>query len=643
MRRAIRRLDSLVVSRVAAGEVIERPASAVKELLENALDAAATRITVFLEEGGRRSLVVEDDGLGIPREELPLAVERYATSKLITVDDLGRIETLGYRGEALASLAAVARLEIRSRERGRPGGKGGILRVSEGQILFEGEVSCPEGTRVQVEDLFFNLPVRRKFLKSAAGEVRRVATVLREYALAYPDVSFLLFSDGRRLFASSGDGRRDLLLGQIWGSAPSLRTRCLRVDASTAELWFQPLPGASRAEIISFVNGRRFVDGAVRAALAQSGGGGNWLVLLSLPPEEVDVNVHPAKTEVRFRNAGQVFRLIRSAAEELRLAPEVFLGDGAERTLRGDAERPFAQASMMGAFRKERRDRDGAIHSPRSFYGNCVDSRFVQDEDVRCSGKETKEAPVSFDAGGTEVSKRFRTASPAPTHALFLPIASVPGVFSKDEQELEPQNLEEQERARVEQFALLGRMRAGYVLVEDEKGLLLVDPHAAQERVHYEKIRRLAREGTRRQPLSLPLALPPSLALRVEERREALEELGFAFLLDEGMLLLAEVPVCLGDEKISPIPLLRGTLEVLEAAEGDEDGRAEEPRSPLWRVWATMACKRSVKLGDALDERELFALLNALFACEEPETCPHGRPTLLRLSRSALERFFGRA
>lgn len=642
MRTSIRRLEALVASRVAAGEVIERPASAVKELLENALDAAATRISVFLEEGGRRSLVVEDDGLGIPREELPLAVERYATSKLATVDDLEHIATLGYRGEALASLAAVARLEIRSRERGRSG-EGGILRVAEGKILFEGEVSCPEGTRVQVEDLFFNLPARRKFLKSAAGEVRRVATVLREYALAYPGVSFLLFSDGRRLFASSGDGRRDLLLGQIWGPAPPLRMRRLRVDPSAAELWFQPLPGASRVEVISFVNGRRFADGAVRAALAQGGSGGNWLVLLSVPPEEVDVNIHPAKTEVRFRNAGQVFRLLRSAAEGLRLAPEVPLGGGTEWIPGADVERPFPESSAADVFRKGLRNEDGATHSPWRRYDDDPDSGFDQGEGVRRSDRE--------------VSERFRAASPVAGQALFLPAGPATGVFPEREPRSEPPELEEPEGLRAKhsvsakpgahppaeagRFSLLGRMRAGYVLVEDQEGLLLVDPHAAQERVHYEKIRRLARGGTRRQPLALPPALPPSLALRAEERREALEELGFAFLHDEGILLLAEVPFCLGDEGVPPVPLLRGTLEALDAAEGD--GGAGDPRSPLWRVWATMACKRSVKLGDALDERELFALLDALFACEEPEACPHGRPTLLRLSRSALERFFGRA
>jgi DNA mismatch repair protein MutL len=635
MRVAIRRLEALVASRVAAGEVIERPASAVKELLENALDAAATRIAVFLEEGGRRSLVVEDDGLGIPREELPLAVERYATSKLTTVDDLERIATLGYRGEALASLAAVARLEIRSRERGRSG-EGGILRIAEGKILFKGEVSCPEGTRVQVEDLFFNLPARRKFLKSAAGEVRRVATVLREYALAYPGVSFLLFSDGRRLFASSGDGRRDLLLGQIWGPSPPLRMRRLRMDSSAAELWFQPLPGASRAEVISFVNGRRFADRAVRAALAQ-GGGGNWLVLLSLPPEEVDVNIHPAKTEVRFRNAGQVFRLLRSAAEGFRFAPEVPLDGGAEWVSGTNAERAFSESSTADVFRKGLRNEDGATHSPWRWYDDPY-SGLGQGEGVRRSDRE--------------VPERFRVASPVAGHLLSLPVESAPGLFPERKPELEepeghraeqseskkPSSLPSAEAGR---FSLLGRMRAGYVLVEDQDGLLLVDPHAAQERVHYEKIRRLARAGTRRQPLALPPALPPSLALRAEEHREALEELGFAFLHDEGVLLLAEVPFCLGDEGVPPVPLLRGTLEALDAAE--EDGGGGDPCSPLWRVWATMACKRSVTLGDVLDERELFALLDALFACEEPETCPHGRPTLLRLSRFTLERFFGRA
>ncbi|MBQ3763502.1 MAG: ATP-binding protein, partial [Synergistaceae bacterium] len=282
---AIISLPESVWSRIAAGEVVERPASAVKELTENALDAGATRILVLLKDGGRLQITVEDDGSGISFDDLPLALMYHATSKLREVSDLERISTLGYRGEALASLAAVADVEIRSRQSGDE--EGGLIRTHDGKITEHVRAKCSLGTRVTVSNLFSGLPARRKFLKSASGELRRAAVFLREYAVCNPSVSFRLEHDGKEIFSTEGSGDRKRVISKIWPEGAEIQTVKIISEHMRLECWFQSRAGISgRGDVMSFVNGRAVNDPVIKSAVATAARelSGNWALFFTLEP-----------------------------------------------------------------------------------------------------------------------------------------------------------------------------------------------------------------------------------------------------------------------------------------------------------------------------------------------------------------------
>lgn len=325
---AIRRLEQSVASRIAAGEVIERPFSAAKEMIENCIDAGAKNISVALEDGGKAMMIVEDDGAGIDFDDMPLALERYATSKIATLDDLERVRTLGYRGEALSSIAAVSRLEVRSRRTGCDGG--GMIVCEGGEIKAHARIPASPGTRVQICDLFYNMPARRRFLKSAPAETRRVSQIVSDYALARPDIRFRMTSDGRGLLDLGGGMTTDEVLASLWGTESRVVRASLDRTALSADIWWNDMPGSRRVSVTLFVNGRRVQDATVRSALSATGSSiyGEWLVMISLPPEEVDVNIHPTKAEIRFRKSGPIFEIVRSCAEKVLLAGGGFVAAG---------------------------------------------------------------------------------------------------------------------------------------------------------------------------------------------------------------------------------------------------------------------------------------------------------------------------
>ncbi len=579
----IERLDRGVASRIAAGEVVERPVSAAKELLENAIDAGAKNVRIALEQGGKVSLVIEDDGMGIPFDQLPLALERYATSKIRTLEDLERVRTLGYRGEALSSIAAVSRMEIRSRAAGSE--TGGVIRVEGGDVLSCAEIPTAPGTRVQVDDLFYNLPARRKFLKSATAELKRIVQVVQDYALVHPTVRFRLENDGKRLLDLGDAADTHAVLRQVWGEEHrSVHTVATR-ERAAASLWWNNLPGSRRVNVTVFVNGRRVQDPTVRSALNATGASiyGEWIVMLAMPPEEVDVNIHPAKAEVRFRKSGPVFELVRRGAQKLLLQ-----GGG------------FQPAAPEGG-------RDGT--APPAPTLDPWENYVPPPEPVgKKSSMFSYRPPAQTDAG-------------APERTLFDAVETA-----------------EMESAR----KYLGQAQGGYLVFDDHRGLCLVDAHAAHERILYEEIED-AFSGKRieSQTLVLPQELPPAVALNVALHREILSEMGFTFQADEegeeGAPQLASVPAIRGLGRLSPLEMLRSAIRGIE----EEEDPSRRDREVWWR-WARTACRDAIKLGQTLGREEALDLFERLERCRSPYSCPHGRPTTIFLAGDKLRSWFER-
>jgi DNA mismatch repair protein MutL len=611
----IKLLPEGVWSRIAAGEVVERPASAVKEMIENSMDAGARRIRVKLWDGGRVRIVVEDDGTGIAFEELPLALMSHATSKIGGIEDLEAIHTLGYRGEALASLAAVAKVEIRSRPANaavpaEPAG--GSIRAYEGRVFDHVRVNCTPGTRVQVDELFVNLPARRKFLKSGAGELRRVAVTLREYAICRPEVGFALEHDGRPVFSTDGGGDRRRAIEQLWGPEPEILTARSKAGHVEVECWWQPRQG--RNEVTSFVNGRSVTDplikGAVNAAARELTGG--WALFFSVDPSLIDVNIHPAKAEIRFRHPGEVFDAVKEAAARLGAPAPVYVHGG----------RTFSTES--------RRKDESLSFAPATGTTSGSEGWNFKDADAPASSmRRAPESPAGASFYAPRPDKLFgRMAMPE------MPDFGEPRQFLEPERSAgdlaSPLSPLSQDRTEY-----LGQLSSGYLVFDAPEGLAIVDPHAAHERVAFERIQAAAKEGERSQDLLTPVPLPPTLQLEAEEKRELLESAGFVLESVEGGLRLAAVPFPVS-AGLSPEALLRGSLAALR------DGGDGEVTELLWRTWATMACKAAVKATTKLEPEEALALWRDLHLCRQPFFCPHGRPTILKLSAGQLAKHFGR-
>ena len=580
---SITSLDVSIWSRVAAGEVVERPASAVKELIENSLDAQAKRIRVSLKDGGRLKIVVEDDGSGIAFDELPLAIAYHATSKITSLEDLQHIMTLGYRGEALASLVAVADVELRSRQPDSE--SGGIIRTHDGQVTAHIPANCPTGTRVQIDNLFSGLPARRKFLKSAAGELRRCAEFIREYAVCNPDIAFSLEHDGRNIFTSDGAGDRGKVLAQIWDSGVRVQTVSIKTAHTDLECWFQARAALTgRGSTMAFVNGRRVSDPVISKAVGKVSRelAGNWALFFTIEPSLVDVNIHPSKAEVRFRYEGEIFETLTEAAKHLGSPmniPEIF-----SLPLNPEISRPKTpQAPVL------------KNHTPHS-------------------------SPNGWNFGDSPSKILPEQKSPEPVRNLFAVDDStdIPEV-----EESEPE------------IMYLGQSSGGYLIYDNHEAIILVDPHAAHERVNYERIKSQAESSQSVQKLLVPVLLHPTLALETQEYIHELRNAGFEIEDTSQGVELRAIPA-VGTAEIEPEVILRASLQALRTHH-DADTKAV-----LWRTWATMACKASVKLTTELSRAEALRLWRSIHDCEQPNVCPHGRPVMIELKNSDLLKRFGR-
>ncbi len=607
----VRQLSEAVVNRIAAGEVVERPASAVKELVENALDAGARRIDILTDGGGRRLIRVTDDGEGMTRADLALAVERHATSKLAD-DDLVAIRTLGFRGEALPSIGAAARLAITTRHADEP--HAWAIEVDAGVKSDVRPAALGQGTRVDVRDLFYATPARLKFLKSDRTEAEAVRDVVRRLAMSRPDVAFMLSGEERSplhfpavLADSAG---RLMRLGDVLGA--EFRANAVEVVVEREEVrveGFAALPTLTRANSLGqylFVNGRPVRDklllGAVRAAYADYLPRDRHPLLalfVSLPPSEVDVNVHPAKAEVRFRNAGLVRALVVHALKT---------------ALAREATRAATTggAATIAAFRA----------SPQPW---------------RSAAPWRDSATRRRDVGAA-----LRGGFAAPSQSAFAvgaPAADLRSDFDSSAVE----RLEEQSGDDALLDHPLGAARAQvhdtYIVAQTQDGLVVVDQHAAHERIVYERLKEaIAKTGVPRQILLIPeiVELDEADVERLTGHADELSHYGLVIeAFGPGAVALRETPALLGE--IDGAGLIRDLAEHM--GEWDETLPLERR---LMQVASSMACHGSVRAGRRLKPQEMNALLREMERTPNSGQCNHGRPTYVELKLTDIERLFGR-
>jgi len=609
----IRVLPPEVQNQIAAGEVVERPSSVVKELVENSLDAGATTIKVDIRDGGRGEITVQDNGRGMPAEEVPLALTRHATSKLTSVHDLSSMASFGFRGEALPSIASISSCRITSSWSPTPErepDEGTFVQVLHGRITDQGPAAPRRGTRVEIRDLFANVPARLKFLKTPATETRRCADIFARMAMAHPGVDFELSRDGRPLHRFLRDQTLLQRVRVLWPPSvcDGLREFSFsRDDLSVHGLAGSPETAQSRGDrIFLYVNGRPVQDKMLLGALRQAYKGRllsreypQVVLFLDIPAERVDVNVHPAKTEVRFQDEGEIFSLLHRAVDQAFSRP-LHVGDAPDPP-GPTAEQGRMEIEVSSTFPETNRNalRDHAwlfAHDPGP------------GEPVPGPPPERKDT-----AYGTEPLPAPDSAGHEPTIPLEAPGPDVPSPSGPEAPEPE----------------YLGQLGNTYLIFRTPgQELELLDQHAAHERILYEAFRAQGKNQDRR-PLALPmeLSLHPAQADRLTELWEELAALGFSLERPSDISLL-----------IRTIPV---TLKPAEAREYLEDTLSDQGRT-MDELWTMLACRSAIKAGQELTRDEAMGLLSAWQSTESPAHCPHGRPVRVSFSLHQLEKMFKR-
>lgn len=596
-------LSEQLASQIAAGEVVERPASVVKELVENALDAEATAINVDVRLGGRQLIQVADDGMGITAADAAVAFRRHATSKLQSVEDLTAIGTLGFRGEALAAVAAVSQVTMVTRAMGESAGT--RLVIHAGHLLSRETVGAPQGSVVAVEQLFFNTPARLKFLKSLNTEKRLIDELVTNYALAYPHVRFRLTHDGRLTFQTAGTGRLLDVLVELHGVETAHQLLEIKSQAQAEAQTNATLPitvtgfvsppalhRANRQQIVLFVNGRWIKDSKLTYAIIEAyhtllpvGRFPMALIFLTMPLELVDVNVHPAKTEVRFRYPNALFGAVQRAVRE--------------QLLTDTPVRTFDQFVPARSWHWQPPNYSSAVPLPATPF------------DGQLAMPLSRLSATSF--GSTLADDAHAEA----------------------EQQPDTPNLGGE---RLPLMRVVGQIGAAYIVTDGPQGMYLMDQHAAHERVLYEQFMAdWAKGGVASQGLvaGAMVQLPPSQATLLEEQLPTLAKLGFMVdIFGMNSFMVRAVPALLAHQ--DPSKALLAVVEDLEKEKTPLQERIEA------RIIKRVCKTAAVKAGQTLSLAEMQALIQQLEQCHNPHTCPHGRPTFIHISLSQLARGFGR-
>lgn len=611
MKKNVNILPDDLVNKIAAGEVVERPASVVKELVENSIDADAKNILVEIKSGGVKYIRVLDDGAGMLGDDAKLALSRHATSKIESVDDLYKIKTLGFRGEALPSIASVSFLDLVTKAKGSLAGT--LLKVEAGEIKEKKEIGAPQGTSIAIRELFYNTPARRKFLKSKITETKHIINLVTAYALAYPEISFRLRSDDRELFNLE---KRDFLFERIedlWGK--DFLSRLVQIKEETQDpqitgfLGKPEIAKSNRAEIHLYVNKRpvvsRFLNHAIRTGYGELLPQGKFpiaLVFLQIDPEKIDVNVHPTKREIKFSQEHQIYNLMHLAAKKSlgtsRAAPTL--------------------APRDRLFRAPEKEAMPEVKSK-------AETQMIPEKEAQPAQREI-EGFSGKEKGLTPQQER-----------ILSEIYSKPSAKKENITEggvVKPPEITQEKKNFWQVFD-------SYIITQDKDELVIMDQHAAHERILYEEAyANLTRSRAASQQLLFPtvVELSPSEHFVLEKNLDLFSKLGFGIKPFGGKsVMISAVPSLLKNKSESVF--LKGVL-----ADFEEKLKVQiENSDPLFRMKSiaqSFACKAAIKAGERLGLDDMSSLYRSLFATQNPFSCPHGRPTLIRVPLKELDRRF---
>lgn len=642
-------LSPHIANLIAAGEVVERPASVVKELLENAVDAGADKVTVEIRDGGMTFLRVTDNGCGMESQDAKTAFLRHATSKLRRAEDLAAIGTMGFRGEALAAIASVSRIDLMT----KPAGSlvGTSLHLEAGNVLSESEAGCPDGTTIIIRDLFFNTPARMKFMKSDSVEGSRVAAAVQLQALAHPEVAVTLLRDGKQTLSTPGNGSLQAAVYCVYGRdfADMIPVQSGWEDYTVSGYVSKPTDARPTRNLQTFfVNDRPVKSKLLVSALEEAyrnqlmvGKFPTCVLHLTIPASAVDVNVHPAKTEVKFLNEKAVFDCVHY---------------GVLAALNKTPDRPQVQ------FQPKKQEVPAPVPAPMpapkpapaaSAKPKQEFFRTMSSEEFKTFSEVLKEAPKPSPAAAAATVEKLPKAEPILRSPIFLPKAETPVPAKQPLPEVtvtappEPKTVtpppiaEEPQQTEiampeVPQWRMVGELYRSYILVEQGEEAFLIDKHAAHERILFEKLK-ANQEAISSQSLLIPVSvrLNPSAAGILLSNAELLKELGFEIEeFGDSTVLLRQIPMDLSPDDAA---------EAIEAISADlQAGRRESKTTVRDEVLHTVACKAAIKAGWVNDEKELLAVVKEVMSREDLKYCPHGRPICITLSKKQIEKQFKR-
>ncbi len=673
-------LDELTINKIAAGEVIERPASVIKEMVENSIDAGATNISVEIKNGGISYLRVSDNGKGIMQEDMELCFERHATSKIRTADDLATVRSMGFRGEALASIAAIAHVEMVSKTRDAE--TGFRIVIEAGKVLEKEEIGCPVGTSITVTNLFFNTPVRYKFLKKDFTEAGYIEDAITRLALVNPNIAMKLISTGKTVIATNGNGKIKDVIYSIYGK--EIAEKVLDIDYTYEDIHVKGVVGkpeisrSNRSNQLFFVNKRYIKDKGLTAAAEQAFKGlitigkyGFLILNIEMDPSKVDVNVHPAKLEVRFEEEGKVFKAIYHAIHDALLRGDLVATPEKEYTEeKKEKSENIPQTSTLFAktdvvkektspfsFLKKKED---TTITPEEIQNNPI-ADIYQKKYTEETPKETSTVISNMNTHEdiiqhiAQLQQEIKKNSP-PTNFDEMYLKTFGKLPPKEEEKKEEQpslvdsfqtddgkNLslfEEKETYQLPTYKFIGIAFSTYIILEMDKELYILDQHAAHERILYEKIKKNYYSDNGEKDSQLML-LPDIINLSHKEmdiakdNMEMFEKAGFMLEeFGENTIKLTGVPnICI---QLDTKELFLETLDEINTVARTAKQEIEE------RFIATVACKAAVKANMALSKEEVDSLMTELLKLPNPFTCPHGRPTVIKMSKYDIERKFSR-